>query len=168
MGFNPHTHAGCDLWPFCRNLHRQSFNPHTHAGCDLHLCPFFPLQKVSIHTPTQGVTIKIRYSCIPKRFQSTHPRRVWHVPHLTLSFLSCFNPHTHAGCDCGRVTCFMIDDCFNPHTHAGCDFIVMSFRRSRVFQSTHPRRVWLSWFLSKSTVMEFQSTHPRRVWQINN
>ena len=34
--------------------------------------------------------------------------------------------------------------CFNPHTHEGCD-IMMSWCFSHVplFQSTHPRRVWL-------------------------
>ena len=55
--FNPHTHAGCD---FQSNFNRQcvvGFNPHTHAGCDLQVMTDLILYKVSIHTPTQGVTI---------------------------------------------------------------------------------------------------------------
>ncbi len=34
----------------------MSFNPHTHAGCDEFFSLFIERQKVSIHTPTQGVT----------------------------------------------------------------------------------------------------------------
>ena len=34
----------------------RSFNPHTHAGCDQGTVPFDREIKVSIHTPTQGVT----------------------------------------------------------------------------------------------------------------
>ena len=34
------------------------------------------------------------------------------------------------------------------------------------FQSTHPRRVWLWWCVMAHHVFEFQSTHPRRVWLI--
>ena len=35
----------------------SGFNPHTHAGCDLPLMYCKVLHSVSIHTPTQGVTI---------------------------------------------------------------------------------------------------------------
>ena len=35
----------------------RSFNPHTHAGCDQGTVPFDREIKVSIHTPTQGVTL---------------------------------------------------------------------------------------------------------------
>ena len=33
-----------------------------------------------------------------------------------------------------------------------------------MFQSTHPRRVWLDGFQHFATAYLFQSTHPRRVW----
>ena len=56
----------------------MSFNPHTHAGCDQGTVPFDREIKVSIHTPTQGVT--------------TSRNRVSPA-------LESFNPHTHAGCD---------------------------------------------------------------------
>ena len=35
---------------------QNGFNPHTHAGCDLKNCQIWPKVSVSIHTPTQGVT----------------------------------------------------------------------------------------------------------------
>ena len=75
--FNPHTHAGCDQgWATIHGL-KIRFNPHTHAGCD------------AAPKPKQ----------VRKRFQSTHPRRVW--PGGTGKDTDCegFNPHTHAGCD---------------------------------------------------------------------
>ena len=52
--FNPHTHAGCDNGELDVDLVVFRFNPHTHAGCDRTCCS----------------------RCFPRRFQSTHPRRV--------------------------------------------------------------------------------------------
>ena len=52
-----YTHAGCDYGCLYTYSPRHCFNPHTHAGCDnVHNVSgaSFP---VSIHTPTQGVTI---------------------------------------------------------------------------------------------------------------
>ena len=55
----------------------RSFNPHTHAGCDPVNTAAYTRIKVSIHTPTQGVTLSIRATEYLQRwFQSTHPRRV--------------------------------------------------------------------------------------------
>ena len=55
--FNPHTHAGCDniFLTVCNTP--LSFNPHTHAGCDFLDKVIISYFKVSIHTPTQGVTV---------------------------------------------------------------------------------------------------------------
>ena len=55
----------------------NGFNPHTHAGCDLTYAEFNPGEEVSIHTPTQGVTLFYRLMGSLELFQSTHPRRVW-------------------------------------------------------------------------------------------
>ena len=122
--FNPHTHTGCDLgyWSSCRYdwcfnplthtgcdrflqyfIDRKSrFNPHTHTGCDQTPLLFGIAQKVSIHTPIQGVTLPFGtfamvssvsihtpiqgvtfYSTMilfrQTLFQSTHPYRVWPV-----------------------------------------------------------------------------------------
>ena len=76
-----------------------SFNPHTHAGCDIRATEYLQRWKVSIHTPTQGVTSKCLPSIYSYKFQSTHPRRVWRIIWLVLLVLPRFNPHTHAGCD---------------------------------------------------------------------
>ena len=48
------------VWQFACNVYTQyaSFNPHTHAGCDLYKYDgIIPTKQVSIHTPTQGVTV---------------------------------------------------------------------------------------------------------------
>ena len=54
---------------------------------------------VSIHTPTQGVTAATIFCSEFNKFQSTHPRRVWLIYHFLHFRTECFNPHTHAGCD---------------------------------------------------------------------
>ena len=97
--FNPHTHAGCDLAVHlaCRDYVFQSTHPRrvwreiaiyfgeqfkvsihtpTQGVTALHYQKLITLH-VSIHTPTQGVTktkCKNKWSWM---FQSTHPRRVW-------------------------------------------------------------------------------------------
>ena len=76
--FNPHTHEGCDRFLLYVLLLPGSFNPHTHEGCDDLLTFSWDFCKVSIHTPTKGVTSNL----------------------VCLSLLKfCFNPHTHEGCD---------------------------------------------------------------------
>ena len=120
-------------------------------------------------------------------FQSTHPRRVWHNFYFLLSLCTCFNPHTHAGCDSGRRAMRDAGSGFNPHTHAGCDLIEVIQPRPLcvsihtptqgvtgvagllsvvvwMFQSTHPRRVWRHLPQLIPVIRVFQSTHPRRVW----
>ena len=114
---------------YFHNTRVIGFNPHTHAGCDIARCHFFIFKKVSIHTPTQGVTRE---------------------PNLFKMPVCRFNPHTHAGCDVVKkrlhnksqvsihtptqgVTDFrtILPRCqqgFNPHTHAGCDYIVVMYQ----------------------------------------
>ena len=76
-GFNPHTHAGCDTISFYSNTIILCFNPHTHAGCDSRSIIKITESKVSIHTPTQGVTRwHTKRAKLWFMFQSTHPRRV--------------------------------------------------------------------------------------------
>ena len=102
---------------------QHCFNPHTHEGCDRFLSKF---------------------TTLPFRFQSTHPRRVWPTDLTVLSVLLCFNPHTHEGCDLAPA----------PQQKQPIEF-----------QSTHPRRVWPIGCKLEIRVLEFQSTHPRRVWR---
>ena len=53
------------------------FNPHTHAGCDESDMMLSYVTSVSIHTPTQGVTLSCPQAVLLyQQFQSTHPRRV--------------------------------------------------------------------------------------------
>ena len=56
LGFNPHTHEGCDKTKTISNLFTISFNPHTHEGCDRKRANTEHRVNVSIHTPTKGVT----------------------------------------------------------------------------------------------------------------
>ena len=76
------------------------FNPHTHAGCDSTTLVVVSKTYVSIHTPTQGVTIVI-FNGINISIVSIHTptqgvtRASPDAPLRT----ACFNPHTHAGCD---------------------------------------------------------------------
>ena len=165
--------------------------------------------QVSIHTPTKGVTLNLEISC---------------------DRISCFNPHTHEGCDRNEIQtqkdvnvsihtptkgvtrsslsdCF-IRQCFNPHTHEGCDLVSKVIRASLTvsihtptkgvtgiephnfklnFVSIHTPTKGVTFFiccflLSKivsihtptkgvtkgrkvaSGIYMFQSTHPRRVW----
>ena len=184
-----YTHAGCDHVQVSPPGSRRCFNPHTHAGCDSPKksgsSTYRPFQSthphrvwrvfpafysyvlgVSIHTPTQGVTIEKGKRRWNLWFQSTHPRRVWpwSLRCLCNNVLS-FNPHTHAGCDTGEPESSFTVKCFNPHTHAGCDNnILYKDILANLFQSTHPRRVWLLFLRFVLKIWKFQSTHPRRVW----
>ena len=176
--FNPHTHAGCDnvhnvsgasfpvsihtptqgvtaatifcsefnkfqsthprrVWLIYHFLHfrTECFNPHTHAGCDDVTVYFSVSAKVSIHTPTQGVTQSITSTKLIKIVSIHTPTQG-----VTLASYSLFWWYTS----------------FNPHTHAGCDKeIWMRSLRNGLFQSTHPRRVWLMEYFHNTRVIGF-------------
>ena len=96
--FNPHTHEGCDIRGIGYYPQVERFNPHTHEGCDGNILILKVKSKVSIHTPTKGVTFFGIPKCVTfvvsihtptkgvtcsgsscrscNMFQSTHPRRV--------------------------------------------------------------------------------------------
>ena len=78
--------------------------------------------KVSIHTPTQGVTVSERQRDTWRIVSIHTPTQgvtcLWLV---VWKQLSSFNPHTHAGCDFVCKCLIMRELRFNPHTHAGCD-----------------------------------------------
>ena len=97
--FNPHTHAGCDISQYPNSTLSSGFNPHTHAGCDGAGTGHTRQDPVSIHTPTQGVTLCSMSTIRLLMFQSTHPRRVWLAFIRFVINVQRFNPHTHAGCD---------------------------------------------------------------------
>ena len=165
----------------------MSFNPHTHAGCDATMLIPSPQDRVSIHTPTQGVTLISLTSLAILKFQSTHPRRVWQQNTRSVCYCQCFNPHTHAGCDVGRLRHISSIKSFqSTHPRRVWPWSGQTIHGDYGFQSTHPRRVWPSAFPLNSrysgfnphthagcdidlhdallSAIEFQSTHPRRVW----
>ena len=141
-GFNPHTHAGCDFSRASISLYRGvSIHTPTQGVTCLFLVTVFKVV-VSIHTPTQGVTFsRPRVKCVR----------------------SCFNPHTHAGCDrLSPVLIFSITVSIHTPTQGVTpsvatygDFPDVSIhtptqgvtkKQTRAynhkwFQSTHPRRV---------------------------
>ena len=120
-------------------------------------------------------------------FQSTHPRRVWlRFRHCLKESLTCFNPHTHAGCDrSGRFTlCCSMDVSIHTPTQGVTTLAAVNSRNPRVSihtptQGVTQAEVWKVWHRSfnphthagcdtgrslESLAQEFQSTHPRRVW----
>ena len=121
-----------------------------------------------------------------EQFQSTHPRRVWHPKSRLVYRTTCFNPHTHAGCDILIKCLHLFIKCFNPHTHAGCDILFpiwimlmfsfnphthagcddKSWKLGRSdFVSIHtPTQGVTNWYNYQNNIQMFQSTHPRRVW----
>ena len=156
------------VWLIYHFLHfrTECFNPHTHAGCDDVTVYFSVSAKVSIHTPTQGVTLYnlIERAAIAVSIHTPTQGVTPGAPGVPVSPLvsihtptqgvttrlylnsgtSSFNPHTHAGCDHGQTAQCLEPVRFNPHTHAGCDSkTIERIDNIRRFQSTHPRRVWL-------------------------
>ena len=142
MSFNPHTHAGCDYLLLKYLYYCQSFNPHTHAGCDPTKLSNGANEIVSIHTPTQGVTIGGLDQQIKSKVSIHTPTQgVTRIIWISI-YLICFNPHTHAGCD--RRTCNIGNSkaAVSIHTPTQGVTIVEWFTGVfDMFQSTHPRRV---------------------------
>ena len=99
-------------------------------------------------------------------FQSTHPRRVWHVIKLVLTGDPSFNPHTHEGCDMLESKLYEIGYVSIHTPTKGVTICFLNYFRCGMFQSTHPRRVWRQKTKCIHNHFKFQSTHPRRVWLI--
>ena len=97
--FNPHTHEGCDLMVSFLIPSRRCFNPHTHEGCDFSPRRITVKRRVSIHTPTKGVTEYIIFKVFWLRVSIHTPTKgvTWLVRPSKSEV--CFNPHTHEGCD---------------------------------------------------------------------
>ena len=103
--------------------HTASFNPHTHAGCDLTPAMHHSRITVSIHTPTQGVTVLLAQS---KCFWSVSI----HTPTQGV---------TNVQISCGQMEKVSI------HTPTqGVTTLRWTTTVRQGFQSTHPRRVWLA------------------------
>ena len=209
--FNPRTHAGCDQTD-CVVRATPCFNPRTHAGCDPNAASFPPTRcsHVSIHAPTQGATIPQhpRWPCRPP-FQSTHPRRVRrraadraidragvsiHAPTQgatmgTVRLAAVGVVSIHAPTQVRRAGVAWYGHTQRVSIHAPTQGATPASpgwpNRSKMFQSTHPRRVRLHLraridgfagvsihaptqvrpanTMTAGKTREFQSTHPRRV-----
>ncbi len=144
--FNPHSHAGSDSQSSSTPPSVLYFNPHSHAGSDLLLEVLFVLlRQISIHTPTQGVTLKVSPSIsITKVFQSTLPRREWHGEYMWIIRAVQISIHTPTqGVTLWVRGLWSLQSYFNPHSHAGSDpALPKSYAKYIVFQSTLPRREW--------------------------
>ena len=93
---------------------------------------------------------------------------MWQFWSYRYVWFSCFNPHTHAGCDKTRDGVILIFLSFNPHTHAGCDSpLSVKISISLRFNPHTHAGCDQSTPYSLSHYSEFQSTHPRRVWLSN-
>ena len=135
----------------------QSFNPHTHAGCDPeNECFVLKLTDVSIHTPTQGVTFKnvIYYN---------HTNVSIHTPTQGVTFKNViYYNHTNVSIHTPTqgVTRYIVVNQIllgvSIHTPTqGVTRCGLLWLVELVFQSTHPRRVWLYYFPSLSDYVGF-------------
>ena len=156
------------VWPFALTFTTNILEVSIHTptkGVTLGYLPADWNLAVSIHTPTKGVTEWVHAPSVPRMS---------------------FNPHTHEGCDFSLydywiyrwvsihtptkgVTVYdtlYLDSLLFQSTHPRRVWLIFSlwYTLSIWFQSTHPRRVWLSSHLSLNITRPFQSTHPRRVW----
>ena len=134
----------------------DNFNPRTHVGCDE--ASVRDKYGISIFQSThpRGVRpIALTGDTKEYKFQSTHPRGVRPRSRRSRGRDSHFNPRTHVGCD-GTLP---PQDWRSPISiHAptwGATKVVRGYYRDFVFQSTHPRGVRLSCWLSNSSFRYF-------------
>ena len=116
-----YTHAGCDYGCLYTYSPRHCFNPHTHAGCDGSERYKEIEALVSIHTPTQGVTLMLLLSVMWYLSVSIHTPTQGVT---TLAAVNSRNPRVSIHTPTQGVT---VDHC--------------QHRSFITFQSTHPRRV---------------------------
>ena len=152
------------LYPFRYLDIRYGFNPHTHEGCDLFIISVYIKMKVSIHTPTKGVTYHDILGRGDSRVSIHTPTKgvttATQAPSIP-GIVSIHTPTKGVTCDLNQkqgaedvsihtptkgVTPFRQSGttrprCFNPHTHEGCDPGFCTSLHPKRFQSTHPRRV---------------------------
>ena len=166
--FNPHSHAGSDVSKYCRRssyeisihtptqgvTHYRSwypsygcnFNPHSHAGSDVDGNTDTTGKETNFnpHSHAGSDTIIGKHTLFAFWFQSTLPRREWHVfkitVHVTFKFQSTLPRREWLCIHASAATLVLY---FNPHSHAGSDCMVTyHLKIICVFQSTLPRREW--------------------------
>ena len=164
--FNPHTYMRCDITNLTFYYSELCFNPHTYMRCDGKDRIIDDVQFVSIHTPTWGVTIKIKIIKIMKEFQSTHLHEVWRSEGLNALGTVGFNPHTYMRCDIKFLIATLLIVSFNPHTYMRCD--ECEAERIALEKVSIHTPTWgvtpVTWNISKLSL--FQSTHLHEVWLV--
>ena len=120
---------------------------------------------VSIHTPTQGVTynIVIINLCSGSFNPHTHAGCDSHnLGQSTVQFS--FNPHTHAGCDLILLFHLLqVEVSIHTPTQGVTWWGSPTWRRLSVSIHTPTQGVTWKCLIPNRTTL-FQSTHPRRVW----
>ena len=126
---------------------------------------FWSVTFVSIHTPTQGVTLLSFSGLLFPLFQSTHPRRVWHTNPFEPMSMPMFQS-THP-----RRVWLGIRIRFRPflqvsiHTPTqGVTVAIASPPNLNVVSIHTPTQGVTKKIKLYIPVFTFQSTHPRRVW----
>ena len=123
--------------------------------------------KVSIHTPTQGVTITIRVKHRNHGFQSTHPRRVWQGNGRSTPWRAGVSIHTPTQGVTFDSEWYDADSFVSIHTptQGVTETLQVVWGNYKVSIHTPTQGVTKhTAFISARNFM-FQSTHPRRVWQ---
>ena len=121
------------------------------------------LYGISIHTPTQGVTQSL--STIRGDISNFNPHSHAGSDDLSGNFNAIwhdFNPHSHAGSDEKILRRIMESGDFNPHSHAGSD-IEQLYTGANYDISIHTPTQGVT-YLNPPLILkeEFQSTLPRR------
>ena len=150
--FNPHTHEGCDTHLSCSIDWGKCFNPHTHEGCD---CPIGEVYTHLIKFQSTHPRRVWQEHCINTRqclqFQSTHPRRVWRYSSCYTHHGRWVSIHTPTKGVTSQISWHKITSHVSIHTPTkGVTCAMASCCFGFLFQSTHPRRVWLINFVSQS------------------
>ena len=122
--FNPHTYMRCDNICHSIVIPSDSFNPHTYMRCDRRGIGISPRWRVSIHTPTWGVT-RVLLTYTVKEDVSIH------TPTWGVTF------HPRSWKPIREVSI---------HTPTwGVTMTFLEYKDKEEFQSTHLHEVWLRW-----------------------
>ena len=108
--FNPRSHEGSDLSMQVQVHGSGNFNPRSHEGSDVlllwvRICSF----RISIHAPTRGATVLLKWLDIYPLISIHAPTRGATTYHPCASpFCHNFNPRSHEGSDdCDVAICFL-------------------------------------------------------------
>ncbi len=180
----------CDAAPWETKGLSLSFNPHTYMRCDTAAGVTITQAKVSIHTPTWGVTLQLRsrgaahhvsihtptWGVTSSHHRQAHHRRVsihtptWGVTTVRRGYSwkgKRFNPHTYMRCD-KTVVFEGLYRQVSIHTPTWgvttCPSSVVLITRS-FNPHTYMRCDRLMLFVDFNPV-KFQSTHLHEVWLI--